>query len=341
MSSKLVAWVLATTLLAAGGAHADTLSTVKARGLVLCGASSAGTPGFSATEVKGSWTGMGADYCHALAAAVFNDVSKVRFVSVDPSDRLSPVASGQVDALADLVPWTLHADTDEGIRFVGTLFYDGQGFLAPKSAALNSARDLGGKAVCVDTESAEGAEEANAAEYFDANNISAKLHPDATQAAATADYLAGNCTALTAPLSVLASIRAGLPTPGDHVLLADLIDKEPLSVVIAQGDDRWFDIARWTFYALLDAEELGVTQTNVDEMLGSDNISVRRFLGVEDDFGAELGLNKDWAYQIIKGVGNYADIFDNNVGEQTPLRLPRGLNALWNKGGIQYSPPVR
>jgi general L-amino acid transport system substrate-binding protein len=338
MSSKLVALVLATTLLCVGAAHADRLTTVKARGMVVCGSSSAGTPGFSATAAKGNWAGMGADYCRALAAAIFNDPSKVRFVTLDPANRIGAVVSGQVDALADLIPWTLSADTDDGVRFVGTLFYDGQGFLAPKAAALNSARDLGGKEVCV---VAGGTEQDLVADYFDANNISAKLRAEVNETAAIADYVAGNCAALTSPISVLASIRAGLPTPGDNVLLPDLIDKEPLSIVIAQGDDRWFDIARWTFYALLDAEELGVTQTNVDEMLGSDNISVRRFLGVEDDFGAEIGLNKDWAYQIIKGAGNYGDIFDRNIGGQTPLRLPRGLNALWNKGGIQYSPPVR
>jgi general L-amino acid transport system substrate-binding protein len=217
------------------------------------------------------------------------------------------------------------------------MFYDGQGFMTTKASGIRSARDLADKRVCAENLVMAN----NAAAYFDANNISATAAAMPNRDAAIASYLAGGCAAISAPSSVLAGIRAGLPQPGDHVLLPDIMDKEPLSIAIAPGDDRWFDIARWTFYSLLNAEELGVTQTNVDEMLGSDNISIRRFLGVESDFGSEIGLNKDWAYQVIKAVGNYADIYDRNVGETTLLKLPRGLNALWNKGGIQYSPPVR
>jgi general L-amino acid transport system substrate-binding protein len=236
------------------------------------------------------------------------------------------------------MPWTLSNDTEHGVKFVGTLFYDGEGFLVGKAAALRSARDLSDKQVCVSTDSTA---QADAAEYFDANNIKAHLLPFPTQAAALGAYVAGNCIALTADLSALVGLRATLPTPNDHVLLPDVITKQPRGIVVRQGDDRWFDVTRWTLYGLLDAEELGVTQSNVDEMLGSDNISVRRLLGVEGDFGAVIGLNKDWAYQLIKGVGNYADLFDRDLGEQSPLKLPRGLNALWSRGGIQYSPPVR
>lgn len=340
MSVRLVLFALAAVVFSGdAAARADTLATVKAHGAVTCGASSAGTPGFSATQGKGgAWSGLGADYCRALASAIFNDPGKVHFVTLQPADRVSALASHQVDALADLLPWKMPDDTDQGIKFVGTLFYDGQGFLAPKAAGLQSARDLAGKEVCVAT---EGPEQAQVAEYFAANNIAAKLETEVNLTSSVADYIAGTCTALTAPISVLAQVRSTLANPGDNVLLPDLIDKEPLSIVVAQGDDRWFDIARWTYYALLDAEDLSVAQTNVDEMLGSDNISIRRLLGVEGDFGAAIGLNKDWAYQIIKGVGNYADVYERNVGPQTPLRLPRGLNALWDKGGIQYSPPVR
>jgi len=317
-------------------ARADTLANVKAKGAVTCGAGPA-TRGFGASNVDGQWVGLGADYCRALAAAIFNDAGKVSFVPVQPADRVSALASHRIDVLADLVSWTLGADSGGGLRFVGTMFYDGQGFMATKAASIRSARDLDGKRVCTESLTAAG----KAAGYFEANNISATATAMPNRDAAIASYLAGGCAAISAPSSVLAGIRAGLPQPGDHLLLPDVTDKEPLSMVIAPNDDRWFAIARWTFYALLDAEELGVTQTNVDEMLGSDNISIRRFLGVEADFGSEIGLNKDWAYQIVKGVGNYADIYDRDVGETTPLKLPRGLNALWNKGGIQYSPPIR
>lgn len=331
--------VLALLIFGGGAARADTLATVKAHGVVTCGASSAGTPGFSATPQKdGSWSGLGADYCRALASAIFNDPKKVRFVMLEPADRLAALVAHQVDTLADLIPWTLTGDSNEGVKFVGTFFYDGQGFLVPKAADMQSARDLANKEVCVET---DGPEQARVAEYFDANNIPAKLETEVNLTSSVADYIAGTCAALTAPISVLAHVRSTLATPTDHVLLPDLIDKEPLSIVVAQGDDRWFDVARWTYYALLDAEDLSVAQGNVDEMLGSDNISIRRFLGVEDDFGALIGLNKDWAYQIIKGVGNYSDIYERDVGPQTPLHLPRGLNALWDKGGILYAPPVR
>lgn len=337
MPPKLLIAVLVAMLAVIAPARADTLADVKLRGTVICGTAS-DVPGFSAMRDGDKWTGLGADYCRGLAAVIFNDPDKVDFVTLQPSDRIPAIASGRVDALADLLPWTLQDDTDQNIRFVATMFYDGQGFMAGKSSGLRTARDLAGKDVCVVADSQAAAD---TAEYFDANNIAARLLPLPDRNAAVAAYGNGSCTALADDLSVLAGVRAKLAVPTDHVLLPDLISKKPLAVVVKHGDDRWFDIARWTVYGLLDAEELGVTQTNVDEMLGSDNISIRRLLGVEGDFGVELGLNKDWAYQLIKGVGNYADIFDRNVGDQSPLKLPRGLNALWSRGGIQYSPPVR
>lgn len=338
MSAKLLGPMLAgLCCLVCAPVTAATLDNVKSRGVVICGAT-VGTPGFSAANVNGKWTGLGADFCRALAAVIFNDPEKVQFTPLAATEQSSALTSGKVDVLTELSPWTLNGDTERGVKFVGTMFYDGQGFMVPKISGIKSARDLAGQSVCAegDTDSA-----AQASEYFDANNIDAKVIELAGRDDATAAYTIGKCVAYSADASILAGVRAGMPTPADHVILPDIISKDPLSIVISQGDDRWFDIARWTFFGLLDAEELGVTQTNVDEMLGSDNISIRRLLGVEGDFGAEIGLNKDWAYQLIKGVGNYADVFDRNVGEQTPLKLPRGLNALWNKGGIQYSPPVR
>jgi general L-amino acid transport system substrate-binding protein len=323
-------------VLSAGFAHADVLADVKARGAVLCGASLQPI-GVAATLSGASWAGLGADYCRGLAAVIFNDATKVQFRPLAADDRLSALTTGKVDALADPLPWTLSADTGPSIIFAGTLFYDGQGFLVQKASGLRSARDLAGRPICVVTGDAQAALD----EYFGANNISARSMPVADLPTAIADYEAGTCLALSADTSVLATTRASLPSPADHVLLPDLINKKPLGLAVRQGDDRWFDIARWTFFALLDAEELGVTQTNVDEMLGSDNISIRRLLGVEGDFGVSIGLNKDWAYQLIKNVGNYADIYDRDVGDPTPMKLPRGLNALWNKGGIQYAPPVR
>lgn len=337
MPARLLVFGIVILAALCGGAQAETLASVKARGTVLCGVAGS-TPGFSATQVSGNWTGLGADYCRGLAATIFNDPSKAQFVPLQAQDEFTALTSGKVDTLADLVPWTLHTDTDQGLKFVATMFYDGQTFLVTKASALKSARDLAGKTVCVE---AGTDDEAEVTEYFDANNIKAKIVPVVGHEALAASYIDGTCAAITAATSVLAGVREALPTPADNLLLPDVITKRPLAIVVAQGDDRWFDVARWTFYALLDAEELGVTQSNVDEMLGSDNISVRRFLGVEGDFGAAIGLNKDWAYQLIKGVGNYADVFERDVGGETPLKLPRGLNALWNKGGIQYSPPVR
>jgi general L-amino acid transport system substrate-binding protein len=338
MSANLLAPLLiAAVLLGGQTASAAVLDTVKSRGAVVCGVTS-GTPGFSANNVNGKWTGLGADYCRALAAAIFNDPEKVQFTPLADADRLTALTSGKVDVLTELSPWTLAADTGQGVVFVGTMFYDGQSFMVPKASGIKSARDLAGKSVCV-----EGGTDglAQATDYFDASNIDAKVLELSGRDDAAANYTVGKCIAYSADASVLAGVRATLATPTDHIILPDIISKDPLSIAINQGDDRWFDVARWTFFGLLDAEELGVAQNNVDEMLGSDNISIRRLLGVEGDFGAEIGLNKDWAYQLIKGVGNYADIYDRNVGDQTPLKLPRGLNALWNKGGIQYSPPVR
>ena len=338
MSAKLLGPLLMAAMLVTGQtASAATLDNVKTRGAVACGVTP-GTPGFSATNVNGKWSGLGADYCRALAAAIFNDPDKVQFVQLTEAERLTALTSGKVDVLSELAPWTLNSDTEQGIKFVGTMFYDGQGFMVPKASGIKSARDLGGKTVCVEGGSDSAAQ---AGDYFDASNIDAKVIELSGRDDAIANYTVGKCIAYSADASVLAAVRAGLPAPADHVLLPDIISKDPLSIAVSQGDDRWFDVARWTFFGLLDAEELGVAQNNVDEMLGSDNISIRRLLGVEGDFGAEIGLNKDWAYQLIKGIGNYADIYDRNVGDQTPLKLPRGLNALWNKGGIQYSPPVR
>jgi general L-amino acid transport system substrate-binding protein len=337
MPPKLVLIAVAVSLALTGGATADTLATVKARGGVICGTAEQ-TPGFSATLRGGAWFGLGADYCRALAAVIFSDPEKVQFLLLQPEGEAEALATRKVDALADFLPWTLSTDTDDGLRFVGTMFYDGQGFMVTKASGIKSARDLAGKEVCVEAGSKAAAD---AAEYFDANNIEATLLPTTGTPGALASYTDGSCAALTAPSSVLANLRQGLAAPADHLLLPDIITKQPLAIAVAKGDDRWFDVARWTFFGLLDAEELGVTQSNVDEMLGTDNISIRRFLGVESDFGGEIGLNKDWAYQLVKGVGNYADVYERNVGGQTPLKLPRGLNALWNKGGIQYSPPVR
>ena len=336
MSAKLA--LLAILMgIGCGAAHGDTLANVKARGAVSCGVI-AEAPGFSASAADGARIGLGPDFCRGLAAVIFNDANKVTFTPVVPGDRIAALTSGRVDALADLTPWTLDEDSAQVLKFVGAMFYDGQGFIVPKASAMKSSRDLAGKPVCVEIGSDA---QADVTEYFDANNIAAKLLPMVNREAALAGYADKTCAAFTADYSVLAGVRATLPVPGDNVLLPDLITKRPLGIVISQGDDHWFDVARWTFFAMLDAEELGVTQGNVDEMLGSDNISIRRFLGVEGDFGAVLGLNKDWAYQLIKGVGNYADVYDRNVGESSPLKLARGLNALWNRGGIQYAPPVQ
>ena len=318
-------------------AYADLLADVKARGFVQCGVAE-GVPGFAQPDANNVWSGLDVDYCRALAAAIFNDPTAVRFTPTTSADRFTVLGSGEIDLLSRTTTWTMTRDTTLGLMFAGTTFYDGQGFVVRKADGIASALDLSGAAVCIE---AGTTTELNAADYFASNNLEFNPVTFTGQDEVVKAFEDGRCDVLTSDSSQLAGNITEFAVPGDYMLLPEIISKEPLAIVTRQGDDTWFLIARWVYHALLEAEEFGITQANVDEMLGSDNPSVRRILGVEGDFGTPLGLTKDWAYQAIKHVGNYGEIFDRNVGAGSPLNLPRGLNALWTDGGLQYAPPIR
>lgn len=338
MNKGIITFAAAAAIgLVATAAHADTLADVKARGYVQCGVTE-GVPGFSQPDANNQWTGLDVDYCRALASAIFNDPTAVRFTPTTSSDRFTVLSSGEIDLLARTTTWTMTRDTTLGLMFVGTLFYDGQGFLVRTADGINSAADLSGAAVCIE---AGTTTELNAADYFASNGMEFNPVTFTGQDEVLQAFQDGRCDVMTSDSSQLAGNRTEMANPDDYALLPELISKEPLAVVVRQGDDLWFELTRWVYYALLEAEELGVTQANVDEMLGSENPAVKRLLGIEGDFGTPLGVTKDWAYQVIKNVGNYSESFERNVGSGSPLNLPRGLNALWNEGGIQYSPPIR
>lgn len=335
---NLLVLAAATTLgMSAGVAHADTLADVKARGFLQCGVTE-GVAGFSQPDASNNWTGLDVEFCRALAASIFNDPTAVRFTPTTSSDRFTVLGSGEVDLLARTTTWTMTRDTTLGLMFAGTLFYDGQGFVVRKADGIASALDLSGAAVCIESGTTT---ELNAADYFSSNGMEYNPVTFTGQDEVLKAYEDGRCDVLTSDSSQLAGNITEFANPDDHMLLPEIISKEPLATVVRQGDDTWFEIVRWVYFALLEAEEQGVTQANVDEMLGSDNPTIRRLLGVEGDFGTPLGLTKEWAYQAIKGVGNYGEIFERNVGSGSPLNLPRGLNALWTDGGLQYAPPIR
>jgi len=314
-----------------------TLDAVKAKGYVQCGVTG-GVAGFSAPDANNNWTGLEVDYCRALAAAIFNNPDNVRYTPLTSQERFTALSAGEIDVLSRTTTWTMSRDTQLGISFVGTMFYDGQGFMVREADGIASAMELSGAAICIESGTTT---ELNAADYFASNNLEFNTVVFVDQDEVFKAYEDGRCDVYTTDSSALASERSKAADPDAHVILPDIISKEPLGPVVRQGDTGWFNLARWTYFALLEAEEMGVTQANVDEMLGSDNPAVKRLLGVEGDFGTPLGLTKDWAYQIIKALGNYGEIYERHVGPNTPIGLDRGLNALWNDGGIQYSPPIR
>jgi general L-amino acid transport system substrate-binding protein len=318
-------------------AASPTLDAIKAKGYVQCGVTG-GVPGFSAPDANNNWTGLEVDYCRALAAAIFNNADAVRYTPLTSQERFTALSAGEIDVLSRTTTWTMSRDTQLGIKFVGTMFYDGQGFMVRKADNIASALDLSGAAICIESGTTT---ELNAADYFAANKLEFNTVVFVDQDEVVKAYEDGRCDVYTTDSSALAAERSKFADPSAHVILPEIISKEPLGPVVRQGDDGFFNIARWTYFALLEAEELGVSSANVDEMLASDNPAIKRLLGVEGDFGTPLGLTKDWAYQIIKLVGNYAEVYEKHVGPNTPIGLARGLNALWKDGGIQYSPPIR
>jgi len=278
------------------------------------------------------------DFCRAIAAAVLNDPEKVKFVPLSTKDRFTALQSGEVDVLARNTTWTSSRDTSLGLNFTGVNYYDGQGFIVRKTLKVNSALELNGAAVCVQQGTTT---ELNLADYFAANKMQLKTVTFATSNEAVKAYDAGRCDAYTTDASALYAERLRVANPNDHIILPEIISKEPLGPVVRHGDDQWFDVVKWTLFAMLDAEELNISQKNVDEALKSDNPEIKRLVGTEGNFGEQLGLTKDWAVRIVKQVGNYGESFERNVGMGSTLKIDRGLNKLWNKGGIQYAPPVR
>jgi general L-amino acid transport system substrate-binding protein len=328
---------LAAILALGSSASANTLDAVRHNGFIRCGVSE-GQPGFSNPDAHGNWTGIDVDYCRAVAVAVFNDPNKVRFVPVSFAERFTALQAGQFDILSHNTTWTMDRDVAQGLEFIGTIFYDGQGFMVRKSLGVNSALKLNGATLCTQTGTTS---ELNAADYFRAHKLQYKILVYQKESEYIAAYDAGRCDAATTDRSGLAGDRLKLKNPADHILLPDTISKEPLGPAIRQGDQQWGDLCRWTLFALVNAEELGVNSKNVDAMLNSTSPEVRRLLGKEGGFGAVLGLTNDWAYRIVKRLGNYGEIYERGVGASTPLKLPRGLNNLWNHGGIMYAPPIR
>ena len=330
--------VLFALVLAAGTAIADTtLATVKSKGFIQCGVNT-GLPGFSAADAQSNWTGIDVDVCRALAAAVFGDAGKVRFTPLTAKERLTALQSGEIDVLSRNTTWTLTRDSSLGIHFAGVTYYDGQGFMVSKNLGVKSARELEGAAVCILSGTTT---ELNLADYF--RTLDMKYQPVVfdTGDQTVKGFEAGRCDVLTSDQSQLYGLRIKLAKPENAVVLPEIISKEPLGPAVRQGDDEWFNIVKWTLFAMLNAEELGVSSDNVDSMKSSANPEIRRLLGREGIRGEGLGLSADWAYQIIKQVGNYAEVFERNVGQGSPLKIQRGLNALWKDGGIQYAPPIR
>ena len=332
---------VAALVLAASAASATTLEDVKAKGFLQCGVNT-GLAGFASPNDKGEWSGFDVDYCRAVAAAVFGDATKVKFTPTTAKERFTALQSGEIDVLIRNSTQTLSRDTALGFSFAGVNYYDGQGFMinSKKLPGVNSALQLSGASVCVQ---AGTTTELNLADYFKANKMEYNPVVFEQLPEVNAAYDSGRCDVYTTDQSGLYAIRLTLAAPDDHVVLPEIISKEPLGPLVRQGDDQWADIVKWTHYALLIAEEQGITQANVDEMKASDNPEIKRVLGQEADtkLGTDLGVSNDWVYNIVKAVGNYGEIFDRNIGAGSPLKIARGINAQWTKGGLQYALPIR
>jgi general L-amino acid transport system substrate-binding protein len=316
---------------------AATLEEVKARGELRCGVN-IGLAGFSAPDDKGEWRGLDVDFCRAVASAIFKDPTRIKFVPLSAKERFTALQSGEIDLLSRNTTWTMSRDTEQGLNFVGITYYDGQGFLVKKALGITSVAQLAGASICMQTGTTN---ELNVADYFRTRGLS--FNPvvfEKNEEAITA-YNLDRCDAYTTDSSGLYAQRIKLADPDANVVLPEVISKEPLGPVVRQGDEQWANLVQWTLFAWLNAEELGIKQGNVDQMLGSANPEVRRLLGVEGDFGRGIGLDNDWAYAIVKNVGNYGESFERNLGKGSRLKIARGLNRLWTDGGLHYAPPIR
>ncbi|SFI03283.1 amino acid ABC transporter substrate-binding protein, PAAT family (TC 3.A.1.3.-) [Bosea sp. OK403] len=328
---------LAVTATAVSAQAPATLAQVKSRNILNCG-SNTGLAGFGVPDAQGNWVGLDVDYCRAVAAAIFNDPAKVKFIPLSAKDRFTALQSGEVDLLVRNSTWTMSRDASLGLLFTGVNYYDGQGFMVRKKLGVTSALQLSGASVCTQQGTTT---ELNLADFFRANNLKYEVVAFASSDETVKAYDAGRCDAFTTDASGLYAERLKLTAPDDHMVLPEIISKEPLGPSVRNTDAQWFNLVKWVHYAMLNAEELGVTKANVDEMLKSPNPEIKRLLGVEGKFGEGIGLTADWAYRIVKLVGNYGESFEKNVGQGSLLKIARGQNGLWTKGGLQYAPPVR
>jgi len=337
MKVTKIALLLGAAALVPNLASASTLEEVVKKGELSCGIST-GIPGFSATDSKGVWKGLDVDFCKAVAAAVFGDASKVKYIPLTAKERFTALQSGEIDVLSRATTWTATRDTSLGLNFAGVNYYDGQGFLVRKALGVSSAKELNGATFCIQ---AGTTTELNLTDYFQANKMEYKAVTYDTSGQTVDGFKSGRCDVLTSDASQLYGLKLKLEDPDSAFVLPEIISKEPLGPVVRQGDDDWFNIVRWTMYATLEAEELGVSSANVEAMLKSENPSIKRLMGTSGTAGENLGLKNDWVYQIVKQVGNYGEMFDKNVGKDSPLNIDRGINNLWNKGGLMYSMPIR
>ncbi|MEK7688479.1 MAG: amino acid ABC transporter substrate-binding protein [Pseudomonadota bacterium] len=341
MLNKFLAAGIAVVTLAgvATAAYAGKeLDAIKARGQLICGVNT-GVAGFAAADSQGKWTGLDVDVCRAVAAAIFGDAEKVKYVPLTAQQRFTALQSGEVDLLVRTTTYTLTRDTALGFDFTGVNYYDGQGFMVSKKLGVKSAKELNGATVCVQPGTTT---ELNLADYFRANKMTFKPVVIEKVEEVRAAFFAGRCDVFTTDASGLYATRAAnSPKPEDYIILPEIISKEPLGPVVRHGDNQFADIVRWSLYAMIEAEEYGITSKNVDEMMKSDNPTIKRILGVTPGMGKALGLDEKWVYNIIKQVGNYGESFDRNVGAGSPLKIARGQNALWTQGGLQYAPPIR
>jgi general L-amino acid transport system substrate-binding protein len=314
-----------------------TLNSVKQKGFLTCG-SHGSFPGFGARDAQDSWTGLDVDFCRAIAAAIFDDPTKVRFTPLAAKDRFTALQSGEVDVLARNATATMSRETQLGLDFPAITYFDGQSFMVRKSLGVTSAKELNGKSICTDQGTTT---ELNLADYFRNNNLKYEPVTFATSDEAKQAYDAGRCDAFTSDTSSLYATRLIVSNADDHIVLPEVISKEPLGPAVRHGDNQWGDIVKFVHAAMLNAEELGITKANVEQMKSSDNPEIKRLLGADGKFGAAIGLSNEWAYQIIRHIGNYGEAFERNVGEGSELKIKRGQNALWTKGGLQYGIPVR
>jgi general L-amino acid transport system substrate-binding protein len=314
-----------------------TLKRTVRRGEVFCGVN-VGLPGFSSQDEKGNWAGFDVDFCRAVAAAIFDDPSKAKFVPLEASERFRELQNRKVDILSRNSTWSMSREQNYDLYFPAVAYYDGQGFMLPRARNIENALDLTGSKVCVQGSTTT---ELNLADYFRANNMKYEEMKFPKLEEVIKAYDSGKCDTFTADVSQLYALRLNMTKPNDHIILPDVISKEPLAPVVRQRDDDWMMIVKWTLYAMIDAEELGVNSKNIDEALKSKKPEVMRLVGTEGTYGEDLGLTKDWAVRIIRHVGNYGEVYDRNVGAESKLHIPRGMNQLWNAGGIQYAPPIR